>query len=240
MESVSESESVGGNKPLVEYWAGKNATQALSFWSILQDDWYSFFSFINFYRTWVLFVGPLILLFWTSSVVSSGVTTWWPFGGQHCSQAVLFRIPANRHWWSSKPYDWYSSFTFKQLRCTNRSWGKSGNVSLFTSGFVWYFCKLLLSLDTGLSRMKLLAYHRLFSPMNSLVSTYVVCERLSVMHEPAGVVENLCKFYRIPLFRNTEYPPPGNWNLGRSWDFEYFQLQNTLPQKLKFRQILGL
>ena len=24
-----------------------------------------------------------------------------------------------------------------------------------------------------------------------LVSTYVVCERLSVMHEPAGVVENL-------------------------------------------------
>ena len=25
----------------------------------------------------------------------------------------------------------------------------------------------------------------------SLVSTYVVCERLSVMHEPAGVVENL-------------------------------------------------
>ena len=75
-----------------------------------------------------------------------------------------------------------------------------------------------------------------------------------------------CKFYRIPLFCNTEYPPPPrklkfrqilghfqlqntpppeNWNLGRSWDFEYFQLQNTPPpllppRKLKFRQILGL
>ena len=70
-----------------------------------------------------------------------------------------------------------------------------------------------------------------------------------------------CKFYRIPLFCNIEYPPPENgnlgrswdfeyfqlqntppenWNLGRSWDFEYFQLQNTPPQKLDFRQILGL
>ena len=76
------------------------------------------------------------------------------------------------------------------------------------------------------------------------------------------------KFYRIPLFCNTEYPlpqklkfrqilglwvfsvteypppPPENWNLGRSWDFEYFQLQNSPPPpspwKLKFRQILGL
>ena len=72
-----------------------------------------------------------------------------------------------------------------------------------------------------------------------------------------------CKFYRIPLFCNTEYPPPPpeNWNLARSWDFEYFQLQNTpppenwnlarswdfeyfqlqnTPPKLKFSQILGL
>ena len=31
-----------------------------------------------------------------------------------------------------------------------------------------------------------------------LVSTYVVCERLSVMHEPAGVVENL-----VQILQNT-------------------------------------
>ena len=74
-----------------------------------------------------------------------------------------------------------------------------------------------------------------------LVSTYVVCERLSVMHEPAGVVENLVQIlqntpilqYRIPPqkmkivrdplhfdFSVSEYPPP--------------------PRKLKFRQILAL
>ena len=31
-----------------------------------------FFFFLNFWRTWVLFVGPLIPLFWTSGDVSSG------------------------------------------------------------------------------------------------------------------------------------------------------------------------
>ena len=31
-----------------------------------------------------------------------------------------------------------------------------------------------------------------------LVSTYVVCERLSVIHEPAGVVENL-----VQILQNT-------------------------------------
>ena len=36
----------------------------------------------------------------------------------------------------------------------------------------------------------------------SLVSTYVVCERLSVMHEPAGVVEIL-----VQILQNT----PFNW-----------------------------
>ena len=35
------------------------------------------------------------------------------------------------------------------------------------------------------------------------------------------------------VFSVTEYPPPETWNLGRSWDFEYFQLQNTPPQKIE-------
>ena len=59
-----------------------------------------------------------------------------------------------------------------------------------------------------------------------LVSTYVVCERLSVMHEPAGVVEIL-----VQTLRNTPYsevgseytPPPENSNLGKSWHFKIFQ-----------------
>ena len=48
-----------------------------------------------------------------------------------------------------------------------------------------------------------------------LVSTYVVCERLSVMHEPAGVVENLVQILQNTLFWNTvsEYPPPPKWKL---------------------------
>ena len=86
----------------------------------------------------------------------------------------------------------------------------------------------------------------------SLVSTYVVCERLSVMHEPAGVVENLVQ-------NSTEYPysaiqfqntlSPQNENSQKSWHFDFsvaeypppmkilrnlgtltFQLQNTPPQ----------
>ena len=42
-----------------------------------------------------------------------------------------------------------------------------------------------------------------------LVSTYVVCERLSVMHEPAGVVENLVQILQnTPIqFQNTPPPP---------------------------------
>ena len=43
-----------------------------------------------------------------------------------------------------------------------------------------------------------------------LVSTYVVCERLSVMHEPAGVVEILVQIpqNRGILRRVSEYPSP--------------------------------
>ena len=68
----------------------------------------------------------------------------------------------------------------------------------------------------------------------SLVSTYVVCERLSVMHELAGVVENLVQNSEsAPLFSAlAPYPPPHlptpeNWNLGRSWHFKTFQFSVT-------------
>ena len=56
-----------------------------------------------------------------------------------------------------------------------------------------------------------------------LVSTYVVCERLSVRHKLAGVVENLVQKSQLTLFWDlvprTPPPPP--------------------PRKLKFRQILA-
>ena len=42
-----------------------------------------------------------------------------------------------------------------------------------------------------------------------LVSTYVVCERLSVMHEPAGVVEILVQILReYPYSAVQNTPPP--------------------------------
>ena len=60
------------------------------------------------------------------------------------------------------------------------------------------------------------------SYMFSLVSTYVVCERLSVMHEPAGVVENLVQnstVYPYSAIQNT--PPPENENCHKSWHFDF-------------------
>ena len=82
------------------------------------------------------------------------------------------------------------------------------------------------------------------------------------MHEPAGVVEILVQILQNTPYSETvsEYPlqikilresksksfrkpppPPGNWNLGRSWHFKTFQFQNhPPPPKLKFRQILAL
>ena len=80
---------------------------------------------------------------------------------------------------------------------------------------------------------------------HSLVYTYVVCERLSVMHEPAGVVENLVQIlqntpilkysFRIP-------PPPQNENCQRSWhfDFSVSEYPPPPPPQFKFRQILAL
>ena len=43
-----------------------------------------------------------------------------------------------------------------------------------------------------------------------LVSTYVVCERLSVMHEPAGVVEILVQILQnTPILKYSfRIPPP--------------------------------
>ena len=89
----------------------------------------------------------------------------------------------------------------------------------------------------------------IFRTMFSLVSTYVVCERLSVMHEPAGVVENLVQILQFTPILQYRIPPPHE-NCQRSWHFNFsvagypppqqivrnlgtltFQLQNTPPPK---------
>ena len=73
-----------------------------------------------------------------------------------------------------------------------------------------------------------------------LVSTYVVCERLSVMHEPAGVVENLVQILQFTPILQYRIPPPPP-KIVRNLGTLTSQLQNTPPPpKLKFRHILAL
>ena len=91
-----------------------------------------------------------------------------------------------------------------------------------------------------------------FALVSYLVSTYVVCERLSVMSVASWSGWKFgSKFWECPTLRNRALPPPPpklkfrqilaledfsvwlaqkappptpeNWNLGRSWHFETFQ-----------------
>ena len=66
-----------------------------------------------------------------------------------------------------------------------------------------------------------------------LVSTYVVCERLSVMHEPAGVVENLVQILQNTPYSVIQNTPPIKAHLGTLSIFSY-----RIPPP--FRHILGL
>ena len=63
-----------------------------------------------------------------------------------------------------------------------------------------------------------------------LVSTYVVCERLSVMHEPAGVVENLVQNSTVYPYSAIQNTPP--LKIVRNLGTLTFQLQNTPPMKI--------
>ena len=81
-----------------------------------------------------------------------------------------------------------------------------------------------------------------FQMFSSLVSTYVVCERLFVMHEPAGVVEILVQILlEYPLFWSTvlEYPPSRKWKLSESPNprvSEYPLPQNENCQRVQIRE----
>ena len=64
-----------------------------------------------------------------------------------------------------------------------------------------------------------------------LVSTYVVCERLSVMHEPAGVVEILVQNPQNTPFSEVQFqntPSPENENCQR---VQIWEFQNTPPNE---------
>ena len=67
---------------------------------------------------------------------------------------------------------------------------------------------------------------------NLLVSTYVVCERLSVMHETAGVVEILVQILQNPPYSEIQFQntPPENENCQR---VQVREFQNTPPPKMK-------
>ena len=76
---------------------------------------------------------------------------------------------------------------------------------------------------------------------SSLVSTYVVCERLSVMHEPAGVVEILVQILQnTPILKYSfRIPPPPQLKFRQILALWLFSFRIPPPQ-LKFRQILAL
>ena len=69
---------------------------------------------------------------------------------------------------------------------------------------------------------------------HSLVSTYVVCERLSVMHEPAGVVENLVQILQnTPILQYRIPPLPENENCQKSWHFDFSVSEYPPPLKIE-------
>ena len=61
-----------------------------------------------------------------------------------------------------------------------------------------------------------------------LVSTYVVCERLSVMHEPAGVVEILVQNPQNTPYSEVQNTPPPKMKIVR---VQIREFQNTPPNE---------
>ena len=80
-----------------------------------------------------------------------------------------------------------------------------------------------------------------YMDVNWLVSTYVVCERLSVMHEPAGVVENLVQILQNTPILKYRIPPLPKMKLSEILALWLFSSRiPPHPRKLKFRQIMAL
>ena len=48
------------------------------------------------------------------------------------------------------------------------------------------------------------------------------------------------KFWECPTLRTESPPPPENWNLGRSWHFEFWLWLGILPPPPKVQQTLKI
>ena len=101
-----------------------------------------------------------------------------------------------------------------------------------------------------MKRRAILSYKKSHLKLGSLVSTYVVCERLLWCMSLLEWLKFWSKFYRIPLFWNTvsEYPPR-KWKLSEILALWLFSFRipppphlklGSLVWKLKFGQILAL
>ena len=123
----------------------------------------------------------------------------------------------------------------------NRRSFKLVSVSNLSINLWWVnLCAVYISASVVLANVPVRWLKPLWITKTFLVSTYVVCERLSVMHEPAGVVEILVQIlqntpilkFRIPppkmkivresKSKSFKIPPSPNWNLDRSWHFKTF------------------
>ena len=84
-----------------------------------------------------------------------------------------------------------------------------------------------------MKRLKRLTFNIAVEQLCLLVSTYVVCERLSVMHEPAGVVEILVQILQnTPILKYSfRIPPPPKMKIVRDLGTLTFRFQNTPPKK---------
>ena len=83
-----------------------------------------------------------------------------------------------------------------------------------------------------------------FAFLDFLVSTYVVCERLSVMQRQARLPEIFDQIAQNTLFwnlvQNTPHPPPWKLKFSQILALWVLTFQNLPPRKLKFSQILAL
>ena len=104
------------------------------------------------------------------------------------------------------------------------------------------FTVLIGSHDLVRSRILLVACCFVFGWRLLLVSTYVVCERLSVMHEPAGVVEILVQILQnTPILKYSfRIPPPPKWKLSEILALWLFSFRIPPPPKWNLSEILAL
>ena len=112
--------------------------------------------------------------------------------------------------------------------------------STFSTGYCDVFCNIL-ALDSRLNFAPF-CFFRLFSlHIRSMWET--ICDAQAGFCTHSSNSKFVSKIPRLPpLSEQRAPPPPENWNLGRSWHFEFWlgRIPAPPPRKLKFKQILAL